>query len=47
MPEMLIMPVINFAKVSNFAKVCAAKSDISELSEKKRKGSEEERKDFW
>ena len=27
MPEMLIMPVINFAKV------CAAKSDTSELSE--------------
>ena len=26
-PEMLIMPVINFAKV------CAAKSDTSELSE--------------
>ena len=30
---MLIMPVINFAKVSNFGKVCAAKSDTSELSE--------------
>ena len=32
-PEMPIMPVINFAKVSNFGKVCAAKSDTSELSE--------------
>ena len=33
MPIMPIMPVINFGKVSNFAKVCAAKSDTSELSE--------------
>ncbi|MFC2533306.1 MAG: hypothetical protein ACFNVN_09480, partial [Capnocytophaga ochracea] len=37
-PGMPIMPVINFAKGAsrtgkNFGKVCAAKSDISELSE--------------
>jgi len=37
MPEMLIMPVINFAKVLNFGKVCAAKSDTSELSEENEK----------
>ena len=49
MPEILIMPempempkilIINFAKVSNFGKVCAVKSDISELS----KGNGEVRK---
>ena len=39
MPEILIMPempeilIINFAKVSNFGKVCTPKSDIPELSE--------------
>ena len=33
MPIMPIMLVINFGKVSNFGKVCAAKSDTSELSE--------------
>ena len=37
MPEMLIMPVINFAKVKNFGKVCAKKSDTSELSEENEK----------
>jgi len=40
MPVMPIMLVTNFAKVSNFGKVCAVKSDISELS----KGNGEVRK---
>ena len=30
---MSIIPLINFAKVSNFGKVCAVKSDILEDSE--------------
>ena len=33
MPIILEIQIINFAKVSNFGKVCAAKSDTSELSE--------------
>ena len=33
MLEIPEMPIINFAKVSNFGKVCTPKSDTSELSE--------------
>ena len=45
-PEMPIMLVINFAKVSNFGKVCAAKSDTSELSEGNGEIHKETKRDF-
>jgi|UPI000558A6AC hypothetical protein len=55
MPEILIMPkmpempeilIINFAKVSNFGKVCTPKSDIPELSKGNGKARKKKGRDF-
>ena len=46
MPEMPEILIINFAKVSNFGKVCTLKSDIFELSEGNGKVRKRVERDF-